>query len=498
MTKQEKILFFVLMLCTVNAWSQDWTYFVNGLDITTEAQVTTSDSITPLWLNANKYGLSSTEKTNGYVRLTAIRPMEVDEDYNWRIGYGIDIAAASKFQQKVILQQAFAQVGYKKASLTIGAKQQPIEFKADELTSGALVMGANARPIPQARIDVDWFSFPGTKGLWKWKGHGSYGITTDASWQKGHHKESDHYTGNILYHEKALAWKFGNEESENFPLTYELSLKVASQFGGTTYHMVGRGYPEPTDVAHPSNLKAFWDIFSFSGSDETDGSSKNTAGNHVGSWNMRLKWTSENWSAAARFERMFEDQSMMFIQYGIYDHLLGFDLSLPENRILSAITAEHINTRDQSGAILHDQAINIPDKMNGRDNYYNHNLYSGYQHWGQTMGNPLLTSPIYNSDNSLTFCNNRIKGWHFGLMGDPASWLHWRILASFTKNWGTYDDPYDGAYKQNAFLLEATIYPYSWNGWQAKCSFGIDKGKVIGNNIGGQLTVSRTITLLSN
>ena len=29
---------------------------------------------TPLWLNANKYGLSSLEKNNGYLRASVIRP----------------------------------------------------------------------------------------------------------------------------------------------------------------------------------------------------------------------------------------------------------------------------------------------------------------------------------------------------------------------------------------------------------------------------------------
>ena len=38
---------------------------LQGIEYKAEAQASVSDGTTPLWLNANKYGLSSLEKTNG-------------------------------------------------------------------------------------------------------------------------------------------------------------------------------------------------------------------------------------------------------------------------------------------------------------------------------------------------------------------------------------------------------------------------------------------------
>ena len=38
---------------------------LNGLEYKLEAQASLSDGKTPLWLNANKHGLSSLESTNG-------------------------------------------------------------------------------------------------------------------------------------------------------------------------------------------------------------------------------------------------------------------------------------------------------------------------------------------------------------------------------------------------------------------------------------------------
>ena len=48
-----------------------------------EMQVSGSDGCTPLWLNANKYGLSSLDSFNGYVRSGFERPLEVDEGKKW-------------------------------------------------------------------------------------------------------------------------------------------------------------------------------------------------------------------------------------------------------------------------------------------------------------------------------------------------------------------------------------------------------------------------------
>ena len=49
----------------------------------------------PLWLNANRYGLSSLKNTNGYVRGAIARPLSLDNGRKWGIGYGLDVAVAA-------------------------------------------------------------------------------------------------------------------------------------------------------------------------------------------------------------------------------------------------------------------------------------------------------------------------------------------------------------------------------------------------------------------
>lgn len=63
----------------------------DGLEYRLETSGSFSNEKTPLWLNANKYGLSSLEKQNGYLRGCLLRPLATDNAHHWGIGYGVDV-----------------------------------------------------------------------------------------------------------------------------------------------------------------------------------------------------------------------------------------------------------------------------------------------------------------------------------------------------------------------------------------------------------------------
>ncbi len=489
----------LLILCSLiylplNVAAQENANILDGVTTVFESSTTVSDGdFAPLWLSSNRYGLVSVEPNSNYERAALFRPYETDSLRQWKYGYGLDVALCFNHTSSVSVQQAYFDVVYKKMKLTVGAKQQPIDLRNNRLTSGGLGIGINARPIPQVRLASDYFSVPGTQQWWKMRFRGSYGITTDGGWQKRYAASGVRYTSNVLYHEKALYWKFGREDK--FPLTYEIGIQMATQFGGTSYNVTGRNHKEPTTLKHDQSIEAFWDAFVAGGSDVTDGTEKNTAGNHFGSYNMALTYNADTWKARAYFERYFDDQSMLTVQYGIYDHLLGAEIELPKNPYVSNIVVEHISTKDQSGAVYHDQSPTIPDKMNGRDNYYNHHIYTGNQHWGMAMGHPLITSPIYNDNGHIVFRNNRIKAWHLGLSGEPTKELSWRALLTFTENWGTYAKPFDDVLTQNSFFVEVGYSPKRFKGWTAMLGCALDDGDVIGNSFGGQFTLRKSFNL---
>ena len=117
-------------------------------ELTMEMSATGStSSYAPLWLTANRYGLSSVKPLSMYVRARVERDIANDSTRKWRLGYGLDLAAALGHERVGIVQQAYVEGAWKVLRLTLGAKQQPLETQNPELSSGAMGLGINARPI---------------------------------------------------------------------------------------------------------------------------------------------------------------------------------------------------------------------------------------------------------------------------------------------------------------------------------------------------------------
>lgn len=487
-----KVIALLLSISQISAFAQ-MKDLGKGINYSIEASGTVSNGDNaPLWLSSNRQGLGSVESNSAYERVSITRSMSADSVKNWKSEYGIDLVLNQNSTSNFLIHQAYFSTAYKKVSLTIGAKENEIDLRNNELTSGGLSLGINATPIPQVKFNVDYISVPGTHQWWKFKGRMSYGKTTDGKWQESWAAPKSRRTTNILYHEKALYTKIGKEE--HFPLTFEIGIQMFSQFGGTSYHAVGRNHHDKNiPLNNSESLKSFWHAFMpiGSGGDVTDGTVTNVEGNMLGSYNAALTWNRNNWKVRAYWERFFEDHSMLTVQYGMYDHLLGIEASLPQNRLLSHITLEHLSTKDQSGPVYHDKTANIPELIAGKDNYYNHHVYTGWQHWGMAVGHPFITSPIYNSSHEITFYNNRIQAWHIGLDGDPTNEIHWRLLLSFTKNWGTYIMPFSNVNCQQYSMLDIEYKPSNLQGWSIKFAAAYDYGDMNKNTFGGQFTIKK-------
>lgn len=486
------------------------------IEINTEAQLTATDgSHTPLWLNANKYGLSSLDDVNGYVRAGIFRSQQQDSARQWRMGFGADVAVATGFTSTLVVQQAYGELGWKKGLLTIGSKEQPMELKNQELSTGSQTLGINARPVPAVRLSLpDYWEVPGTNGWVSLKGHISYGMTTDDQWQKDFTQQQTRYTEHSLLHTKAGYLRIGKE---HHPLTVELGLEMACQYGGTAYALMGKSYLEK--VENRGGLKGALKALIPGGNDDGNDGYTNAEGNHLGSMMARLNYNQETWGISAYVDHFFEDQSQMFlidydgygtganwdkkersswILYDLKDMLLGLELRLANNPWLSTLVAEYVYSKYQSGPIYHDHTRSLPDHLGGRDDYYNHHIFTGWQHWGQVMGNPLYRSPIYNNDGNILVENNRFWAWHLAACGNPSSQLHYRLMCTWQRGFGTYKQPLQNPQRNWNFLAEVT-YTFSpqsvLSGWSLKGGVGLDRGSLLGDNTGFQLTVGKKLFL---
>ena len=490
---------------------------LNDINYKVEMQGSFSNTKTPLWLNANKYGLSSLEKTNGYIRTAVYRPLSVDDGHKWGIGYGVDVAVPLNYTSNFVVQQAYIEGRWLHGTLTIGAKQQPMQLKNNSLSSGSQTLGINARPVPQVRIALaDYWTLPFANGWLHLKGHIAYGKMTDDNWQHNFTNRQNKYADNVLYHSKAGYLKLGNDEVF-CPWSLEVGLEMASLFGGTAYRPIAGGGMET--LKGETGLKAFWKAFLPGGADIGETTYQNAEGDQLGSWVARLKYEGEMNSYSLYADKFFEDHSGMFfldydgygtgnewqqkkkrryLTYGMKDWLLGFEYHRRADSWLNTIVLEYIYSKYQSGPIYHDHTQTIADHIGGNDDYYNHYIYPGYQHWGQTMGNPLYRSPIYNNNGKIEFTDNRFVAYHLGLAGAPTEYVNWRMLASLQKGLGTYTEPYSRERHNVSILAEVGYKAHSisatWlNGIDIKAAYGIDFGSILGGiNYGFQLTITKT------
>ena len=127
-----------------------------------------------------------------------------------------------------------------------------------------------------------------------------------------------------------------------------------------------------------------------------------------------------------------------YFRYDFKDWLLGVELKLKQTRWLEGVVVEYLYSKYQGGPVYHDHTANVDIQISGRDNYYNHHLFTGWQHWGQVMGNPLYRSPLYNDDRKIEVEHNRFKAWHLGFNGSPIDGLHYRVLATWQRSFGSY------------------------------------------------------------
>jgi len=486
---------------------------LNGLEYKVEMQVSMSGDVTPLWLNANKYGLSSLEKSCGYVRAAVERPLRTDSVRKWGIGYGVDLAVPYNYTSNIVVQQAYVEGRWLHGTLSVGSRQYPMELKNNELSSGSQTLGINARPVPQIRLALpEYWTLPVAEGWIHLKGHIAYGRFTDEGWQHDFTSKRSKFNDGVLYHSKAGYLKIGNADVF-CPLSVELGLEMAAQFGGTSYLPGEDG--SLTEYKNSTGLKAYWQAFIPGGADANETKYRNVEGNQLGSWLIRLNWDEDTWCASLYADKYFEDHSAMFqldydgygtgeewnvkkkrryLLYDFKDMMLGAELKLKYGKALRGVVFEYIHTKYQSGPIYHDHTPSISDHIGGRDNYYNHGIFPGWQHWGQVMGNPLFRSPIYNSDGNIMVQDNRFTAFHLGVDGNPSDNLHYRLLGTYQKGWGTYDSPYTKKHHNVSVLAEAryTFDSKRLKGWSICGGYGMDFGHILGHNYGFQLTISKT------
>ncbi|MDR2810155.1 MAG: capsule assembly Wzi family protein [Tannerellaceae bacterium] len=444
-----------------------------------------SGTYTPFWLVSNRYGMAPLSAGNGYLSTGMMYERSWGKGFRWDAG--IDLAVAAPRYRNVFVRQLYAELGYRSFLFTVGSKEQANSLWDKNLSSGDMVLSANARPIPEAKISMPSYAFvPGTGEWLAVKGDFGVGRSFDSRYLASFANGKQVYIEHVLWHHKAIFFRMEAPDNR-FPVSLELGVQHGVQWGGVSTN--------PSLGKQPQSTVDFLRIVAgmSGGSNASESDQINVLGNQYGSYDIRLTYKREGWALRAYHQRYFEDKSGTIFGNG-KDGLWGVQLDLAGVPWLQKMLVECIDTRNQTGpfhfiAFDHDK---YPGVGGGADNYYNNGEYTtGLSYFNRSIGTPLLPSPEYNTDGSIGFKNNRVYAWHFGLSGQFSPRITYRVLFSTMDSWGTPYRPFPDNKRGTSGLLEMSYRPVRLPGWIFTGSIASDTGTFTGKSLGFALCVSK-------
>ena len=478
--------------------------FINPIQAQTklEYQIETHNHFSnkaPFWLISNQNGRYSTEDINSQLNCHIQGTTRITSKVS--LSYRVEALVNNEdvYHNGFRFFQYYANINTAYLDIKIG-KQYNEQLNFERLKSGQLLNSSNAEPIPKVQLKTpDYIPFLFIQDYFDFKAMMAHG------WF-----ESQRFVESPYLHEKYVYLKVKNI----LPIEFYIGLQHAAMWGGN----------HPVYGKLPDTWSVFKDIFlAKAGNDETSPvaeEQENRTGNHIGMYDLGLNYKYNDYSFTIYRQVLFEDASGKSIQF-FSDGLWGIEIKLNDDKaLLNGLVFEFIKTDYQSGPV-HD--LEIEPRLFGKDNYFNNFLYtSGWSYYGFTIGNPFITSPIFNFRNSLTtkdgntivshFPNNRLLAWHVGLMGALSEKVNYRWLLSYSLNYGYYYSTEED-YNEKEVIINGKSYiirelpglkqfstmfelefPVTFLGTelQAKTAIAADFGEFLGDRYGLTFSLSKT------
>lgn len=430
--------------------------------------VVSTGTYSPFWIQSKSYGVVSAEPQSSYVS-TKISKEYGHEQRFFDYGFGVNLIAKTDIKKKELyFHELYAKAKVYLFTFSAGFKEEIIGNQDSTLSLGGFMYSANSQPLPKISIGIDKFRpLPNAKDI-QIKGGISHGWFRD-----------NVYITNMLYHHKYLYLKI---KSTDRPIWYEFGLDHSAQWGGIL----------PDGTSQSVGFSDFSKIFfGKGGGNEADrGEQINALGNHMVSQSVKIEGHIGDYKLSGYWQNLSEDGPIILIwnSMNVRDGLWGFSVKNDKFPCLKGFLYEFFSSTDQSGP-FHDKDGVI---YGGNDAYFNNYIYhSGWTYYGRTIGAPLITSPIYNTDGNIGITNNRVRAHHLGFEGDVEGYKY-KLMTTFSENYGLYYGRYKPMRPNTSILLEVNKrFPKLWN-IETKLSVGADFGKMYGNSTGCMITIRKS------
>jgi len=495
------------MVSCMAAASADSTRFALHYKAETMVNISSGD-FAPYYMASNNAGVL-TQPVTVMERAQLYRPIDTNERFSY--SFGVDAVAdwskATDYERYeagafhhlaqrpayVWLQQLWGEVKWRGVFLTVGMKENDRSIFDGPLSSGDITLSNNARPIPQGRIGfIDFQDIPFTNGWVQIQGEIAYGKFADSNWLKNHYNYYNSFiTTGVWFHYKRCYFRTNPEA--RFSVT--VGMQHASQFGGYTDY-----YRKGELVSHSGSKVKFGDflkVFVQSSGNKSNGGSGDEVyyyGNHLGSWDLQLRYRFDFGSLTAYMQSPWEDGSGIGKLNG-WDGVWGlkYESADTDGWVRSALV-EYIDFTNQSGPMHWAPGdvpgTQVPGQASGADDYYNNFAYNGWANYGMSLGTPLLKSPVYNRDGYMHFTDNRVRGFHVGIEGILPGGVEYRLLGGYRTSWGTPFIPAQEKRHDTSMMLEGAYTFPKVPGLSIKGQIAFDAGSLYGNNFGIMASVS--------
>ncbi len=366
---------------------------------------TSSEDNLPFWLRMNRRG-RVTEETK-FLGLMSSEAKFGFKKHQLRIGGGIFYNEA--FGNEVNFDEAFLQYNYKWLKIILGQKQRQELYNGLSATNENILWSLNAAPLPGIQVKTSnpiYFSKSPIFGF-------------EAAWEE-YSLGEDRFVKNARLHHKQLSFVFKPREDWKIIA----GVQHFAFWGGTS----------PEFGKQPTGIEDYLRVFTAreGGENALMTDQLNVLGAHMGSYELQVLKTFQNFNLEFIFNSIFEDGSgsrganFPDGRYGL------FYSAETRDKWISSVIYEFYYTKDQSQTGPH-----------LFDSYFSGGVYaSGWTNQSRVLGVPFITTNHYVDDRidpSITrIGNNTLIVHHVGLAGNLFQQIPYKFLLSYRKNYGHY------------------------------------------------------------
>lgn len=413
----------------------------------------------PFWLQTNKFGKIANDPFSTNLGASIYKEL-TQKDALFDYGFNADIQLRTGNLQKteVYIQQLYLQSRWWIFDLTIGAKESNHGCISSPISSGNYLFSNNARPMPKITLGIENFiTVPYTYDLLEIKGGLSHGWFADGV-----------YAPDIYLHHKYAYGRVGGK----WPVRLQVGLDHAAQWGGNL----------PVDGKQKFSFENYKAIFfGHSGGEGSNRSEQiNALGNHLISVHIKLEATIKDIELAAYWQTLSEDGPIRILPWQAMNKKDGlWGISVQNNKLpfINSFVYEFFSTLDQSGP-FHDRDGIV---YGGNDSYFTNGIYKNdWTHYGRTIGNPLILSPVFNKNGSYRIMYNDLRAHHVGLSGNVKGFSY-RLMGTFSNYYFNNKAP---AIPNTSWLLEINKTFKKISDTEFSISFAGDSGVTPGKTSG--------------